>query len=233
MRVMPGLYGLSPKKKPAPKTTRRKYTASCKEDLFGKIMKDDENDGTGSMQSVQAVNTEEEESEEKHQVYSLDEGNADEEHTGNNEESAARSADMYSFREEHEELEVEDASSAEGDKDEEQQEGQEEEGISANLGSSFSFHNPQLSKSLGPINNPYRSTGWVKTRCGESPLGPDQLPDLVTDEDDQDSNPPGPMWGDVRPDGDDDIEMFEDMPDDKDLDDSDVEESQEIFGLFS
>ena len=233
MRVMPSLYGLSPKKKPAPKTTRRKYTASCKEDFFGKIMKDDDNDGTGSMQSVQAVNREEDQSEEIHQISSMDEDNSGEEHIVKSQESAAPSTDVYSFREEHEELEVEEASSGEGDKDEEQQEGQEEERISANLGSSLSFHNPELSRSLGPINNPYRSTGWVKTRCGESPLGPDQLPDLVTEDDDQDSNPPGPMWGDVRPDGDDDIEMFQDMPEDKDLDDSDMEEGQDRFGLCS
>ena len=44
---------------------------------------------------------------------------------------------------------------------------------------SMSFVNEQLSSSLGPVNNPFRSSGWVKTRCGmQQPADPVHFPEF-------------------------------------------------------
>ena len=59
------------------------------------------------------------------------------------------------------------------------------------------FSNPLLSHALGPLNNPYRSSGWVKTRCGMAPPpDPIHLPDDSDDFSNTIARAPtaDPMW---------------------------------------
>ena len=56
---------------------------------------------------------------------------------------------------------------------------------------SIRFNNPQLSRQLGRVNNPFNASGWIKTRCGDSSTPDDHLPDLVTENNNK--QPPKPL----------------------------------------
>ena len=223
---MPGLYGIRPKspKKPPPK----KKSPSCKDDWLKRITKDDDQDDNGSSQAIEIPSDSSEGS--PNIVKQCSQEAAEEQNTSSS-NSSSHLPDIYSFREEEDESpfdkEASEKTAAEDDLDD------DHNGIPANLGSSISFHNPELSRALGPLNNPFRSTGWVKTRCGESPSGSgENRQDGNVDNDKDDSSRHDPMWGAPTQGSDsDDIAMFDDDPEGSAGEDSDVETGKLIQWL--
>ena len=231
-RLMPGLYASSsPEKKPPPKSTRRKSSPSCKDAWLDKIMKDGDDDGNGSSESIEIESQIEKNNAEE------DQGEEDEEPIPHEKNTAVagKLIDVYSFREEDDKEEENSGTLLQATTPE--HDAEEPSGFAADVGSSMKFNNPELSKSLGPLNNPFRSTGWVKTCCGQSPPDTDMVSDDDNDDDDNDDddsadrNSPGPMWGaPIDSDCEDDLELFDDpMGDERSGSESDVEKGQ-LFG---
>ena len=152
--------------------------------------------------------------------------------TDGNGSSQVVQKDAYSFCEESQEQDQDDGNNQQlWDDEEDGANANASEGFSTPVGSSLSFNNPQLSMALGPLNNPYRSSGWVKTRCGGggSPSASECLPDLVSDNEDDGDLGQGsadPMWGPPVEElgSDDNIQLFEDPLAESTKSESDVEQ---------
>ena len=173
-RIMPGLYEEAEQEKIPPTKSRRRNGASCRDEWLDKSRKEDDDDPTNGGAASQSVYN-------VHRQSDEEESNADR-------QVSQTSVDPYSFREERQEEDVT-AAQAQWSNTDEEEDTLATEGFSANLGSSVIFGNADLSNSLGPVNNPFRSTGWVKTCCGGGSLSPDSwLPDLPP-QDDEDVHP--------------------------------------------
>ena len=145
----------------------------------------------------------------------------------------------YAFHEEQEEQDDDQSQQQAGNDEDDSATASANDGFSTPLGSSLSFKNPQLSQSLGSLNNLYRSTGWVKTHCGGgSPSASNHLPDLgIEDDGEDDTEQPGsmdPMWGNIEKAGsDEDIQMFEDPLADSTRSESDMEKVEYLTFLHT
>ena len=101
----------------------------------------------------------------------------------------------------------------------------------------MSFVNPVLSDKLGHLNNPFNSSGWVKTRCGMSgsSMAEKNTEGDVLSSPDTTHESPGPMWGVVTAESSDEETMevedekFEDVYNDYNV--SDVEKGEALQNL--
>ena len=149
-RVFPSLYESDDaKKKPPPKSRKMNPGASCRDECCQKPRNNDDDDdrnGSRAKQSFYTFHSAEDSMNEKGK-------------------EVPKTVDAYTFREEDNE-EVVTMPPTANNVDSEDCTSEEVASISANLGSSVMFHNPELSTALGALNNPFRSTGWVKMHCG-------------------------------------------------------------------